>query len=133
MNKVQQEVLAFHRQFDCFLQETPNADIPETLHDLRANILQEEVDELKEAMGCRDVVAIADALADILYITYGTACTYGIDMEPIFEEVHRTNMLKTGGGKRHDGKILKPPGWERPKIAEILKRQSVKRKNAFTA
>jgi predicted HAD superfamily Cof-like phosphohydrolase len=54
-------------------------------------------------------------------------------MEPIFEEVHRTNMLKTGGGKRHDGKILKPPGWERPKIAEILKRQSVKRKNAFTA
>ena len=72
------------------------------------------------AMGQGDLVEIADGLADLIYVLIGTSIAYGIDLEPIWDEVHKTNMAKVGGGVRGDGKILKPEGWEPPEIERLL-------------
>jgi len=72
-----------------------------------------------------DIVEIADALADIIYIACGTAVSYGIPLDKVFEEVHRSNMAKLVDGKplkREDGKVIKPVGWTAPDIAGVLKR-----------
>lgn len=67
-----------------------------------------------------DIVEVADGIADLIYVALGAAIAFGIDIDPIFEEVHRTNMEKVGGRTRDDGKILKPEGWEPPRILPIL-------------
>lgn len=87
---------------------------------LRVDLIREEFDELQEAVVDEDLVEIADALADLVYVTIGMAITYGIDLRPVWNEVHRTNMMKEGGGLRADGKILKPAGWQQPNIAAAL-------------
>ena len=72
-----------------------------------------------------DIVEIADALADIIYIACGTAVSYGIPLDKVFEEVHRSNMAKLVDGKvlrRADGKVQKPEGWTPPDIAGVLKK-----------
>lgn len=67
-----------------------------------------------------DLVETADALADIAYVTEAAFQSFGINSEPVMAEVHRTNMLKTGGKRREDGKILKPDGWLPPDIEGVL-------------
>jgi predicted HAD superfamily Cof-like phosphohydrolase len=64
-----------------------------------------------------------DGLADLLYVVYGAAVTFGIDLDPFFDEVHRSNMAKDGGATREDGKILKPEGWQPPAIRAIREDQ----------
>lgn len=59
-----------------------------------------------------------------LYVVFGTAIEFGVDLTPFFAEVHRTNMLKVGGATRADGKILKPDGWEPLRIAMMLEARS---------
>jgi predicted HAD superfamily Cof-like phosphohydrolase len=59
-------------------------------------------------------------MCDVIYVICGTAVEFGIDLAPFFAEVHRTNMAKEGGATRADGKILKPEGWQPPRIAEML-------------
>jgi predicted HAD superfamily Cof-like phosphohydrolase len=86
-------------------------------------LIQEEFDELKHAMAHDDLPAIAKELADLLYVVYGTAVSYGIDMGPVFQEVHRSNMSKIGGYKREDGKWVKPPSYSPAAIAPILAEQ----------
>ena len=84
---------------------------------LRKNLLWEEHNEYLEAEWEDDIVGIADALADIIYIACGTAVSYGIPLDRVFAEVHRSNMAKLVDGKpirREDGKILKPEGWTPP-------------------
>ena len=84
---------------------------------LRVNLLREEVNEYLNAEWDDDIVEIADALADIIYIACGTAVSYGIPLDRVFAEVHRSNMAKLVDGKpirREDGKILKPEGWTPP-------------------
>ena len=92
--------------------------------ELRLEVIQEEVDELGEAMEQRDMVGIADALTDILYVVYGTGHSYGIDLDECFQEVHSSNMSKLGeDGKpirRDDGKILKGPNYFEPDLESIL-------------
>jgi len=92
--------------------------------ELRLELIQEEVDELGEAMEQRDMVGIADALTDILYVVYGTGHSYGIDLDECFQEVHSSNMSKLGeDGKpirRDDGKILKGPNYFEPDLESIL-------------
>ena len=92
--------------------------------ELRLELIQEEVDELGEAMEQRDMVGIADALTDILYVVYGTGHAYGIDLDECFQEVHSSNMSKLGeDGKpirRDDGKILKGPNYFEPNLESIL-------------
>ena len=92
--------------------------------ELRLELIQEEVDELGEAMEQRDMVGIADGLTDILYVVYGTGHSYGIDLDECFQEVHSSNMSKLGeDGKpirRDDGKILKGPNYFEPDLESIL-------------
>ena len=77
-------------------------------------------------MSSGNITEIADGIADLIYVLLGTAIEYGININPIWDEVQRTNMLKEGGGIRPDGKILKPEGWLSPDIAGILKQQGWK-------
>ena len=122
MTGEQAMVEAFHRKFEILVQSTP-ADVNEDTKRLRVRLIQEEFDELKEAMAAGDLAAIAKEMADLLYVTYGTAVSYGIDMEPIFEEVHRSNLSKVGGYKRADGKWVKPPTYSPADIVSILEAQ----------
>jgi predicted HAD superfamily Cof-like phosphohydrolase len=109
----------FHRLFEIVVQHKPGL-IDERTRVLRERLIQEEFDELKQAMAHQDLPAIAKELADLLYVVYGTAVSYGIDMAPVFREVHRSNMSKIGGYKREDGKWVKPPSYSPAVIGPIL-------------
>lgn len=90
---------------------------------LRMRLLEEEFDEYNEGEYHNDLENIAKELADIIYIVCGTAVSYGIPLDKVFDEVHRSNMAKLVDGKpirRDDGKILKPEGWTAPDIKKIL-------------
>lgn len=89
---------------------------------MRAELIREEAAETVKAIEDGDLVAAIDGLCDLLYVTYGAAVEWGIDLAPFWDEVHRTNMAKVGGPTRGDGKKLKPPGWTPPDIAGILGR-----------
>lgn len=88
---------------------------------LRVNLIVEEASEFQRAANRGDWVEMIDALCDLLYVTHGAGSAMGVDLHPFFQEVHRTNMEKTGGPVRpSDGKILKPEGWKPPDIAGML-------------
>ncbi|MFM8540021.1 MAG: MazG nucleotide pyrophosphohydrolase domain-containing protein, partial [Nitrospira sp.] len=93
---------------------------------LRVRLIQEEFDELREALAQADPAAVAKELADLLYVVYGTAVSCGIDMQPVFREVHRSNMSKVGGHKRADGKWVKPPTYSPACVEPILAEQTAK-------
>jgi len=112
-------VLQFHCRFGVAIGERPA--LPEQgIVALRLDLIEEELAELRAAIQDQDMVEVADALADLLYVTYGAAIAFGIDIRPVFEEVHRANMAKLGGAMRADGKLLKPDGWMPPDLAPIL-------------
>jgi len=119
MHDSQAMVEAFHRMFDIVTNSVPTAVGPDT-RQLRIRLIQEEFDELREALESDDLPAVAKELADLLYVVYGTAVSYGIDMDPVFREVHRSNMSKVGGHKREDGKWVKPPTYSPALIGPIL-------------
>lgn len=90
---------------------------------LRIKLLREEFEEYLEGEENNDLVEIADALADLIYIACGTAVSYGIPLDVVFDEVHRSNMAKLVNGKpiyREDGKVLKPEGWTPPDVERII-------------
>lgn len=116
-------VLDFHRKFNAAVGPEPGFPDSETTS-LRISLMEEELEELKRAIADGSLVGVADAVADLLYVVYGTAIAFGIDIRPIFCEVHRANMTKDGGGMRDDGKILKPEHWEPPRIAGLLAEQT---------
>ncbi|MGQ0811023.1 MAG: MazG nucleotide pyrophosphohydrolase domain-containing protein [Nitrospiraceae bacterium] len=119
MTEEQRMVAEFHRTFDIVIGQTPS--IPdEATRGLRVRLIQEEFDEVKEAWANRDLVSLAKELADLLYVVYGTAVSCGIDMKPVFREVHRSNLSKVGGYKRDDGKWIKPTTYSRADIAPLL-------------
>lgn len=123
MTDEQSMVEEFHRKFDILVQAGPMAASEETKR-LRIRLIQEEFDELKESMAAGDLAALAKEMADLLYVVYGTAVSYGIDMEPVFREVHRSNLSKVGGYKREDGKWVKPPTYSPANIAPIIEVQA---------
>lgn len=92
--------------------------------DLRLSLIEEEVDELHFALQDKNLVEIADALTDILYVTYGAGHAFGINLDACLEEVHRSNMTKLGpDGKpiyREDGKVLKGENYEEPKLEDVM-------------
>ncbi|MDB4462260.1 nucleoside triphosphate pyrophosphohydrolase family protein [bacterium] len=94
------------------------------LSELRIDLIQEELQELIDALDAKDIVEIADALTDILYVTYGAGHSFGIDLDECFLEVHRSNMTKLGeDGRplyRPDGKVMKGPNYETPQLAKII-------------
>ena len=122
MTNEQTMVEAFHSRFDIQVRAVPT-DLNDETKQLRVRLIQEEFDELKEAMATGNLAAVAKELADLLYVTYGTAVSYGIDMEPVFQEVHRSNLSKVGGYKREDGKWVKPPTYSHADINPILEAQ----------
>jgi predicted HAD superfamily Cof-like phosphohydrolase len=91
---------------------------------LRVKLIAEELKELRVALKEKDIVEVADALTDILYVTYGAGLAFGIDLDKCFAEVQRSNMTKLGeDGKplyREDGKIKKGPNYEDPDLKTIL-------------
>jgi predicted HAD superfamily Cof-like phosphohydrolase len=101
--------------------------VEKSLESLRISLLEEEVAELVAAVKARDLIGIADALADITYVVYGTALTYGIDLDSVLGEVHRSNMSKLGHDGnpiiRADGKVLKSERYSPPNVAAVLQRQ----------
>jgi predicted HAD superfamily Cof-like phosphohydrolase len=123
MSDEQQMVAAFHRAFDIAIGTVPAVPDAAT-RALRVSLIQEEFAELHEALCQQDIEAVAKELADLLYVVYGAAVSCGIDMAPVFREVHRSNMSKVGGHKRADGKWIKPPDYSPARLQPILAAQS---------
>lgn len=124
MTDEQAMVEEFHHKFEIAVQAVP-AEVSEDTKRLRVRLIQEEFDELKESMAAGDLPAVAKEMADLLYVVYGTAVSYGIDMDPVFREVHRSNLSKVGGYKRADGKWVKPATYSPAQVEPILAAQAV--------
>ncbi len=122
MNLQQRLVRDWHRAAGVPVADKP-ALIPAARRDLRKRLINEEASEFAVAGDVGDLVLIADALGDLLVVVYGAAIEYGIDLEPVFGEIHRSNCTKVGGPVRADGKILKPPGYEPPRLRAVLEAQ----------
>jgi len=125
-------VEAFHDAYRVPKENQPVAEVAETLIDLRFRLMQEENEEYYEAALRGDLVEIADALGDMMYILAGTMITHGMQdvIHDIFDEIHRSNMSKLGeDGQpiyREDGKVMKGPNYFRPDIQSILEGRSSK-------
>lgn len=116
------DVKEFHQVFGQRVGEKPELPSKEE-RELRKKLLAEEYTEYVVAEYKNDLIEIADALADIIYIACGTAVSYGIPLDRLFAEVHRSNMAKLVDGKvirRSDGKVQKPDGWTPPDVKNIL-------------
>jgi predicted HAD superfamily Cof-like phosphohydrolase len=91
---------------------------------LRIDLIREEFDELRSAIVDDDIVGIADALTDILYVVYGAGHAYGIDLDACFNEVHESNMTKLGPDgkaiKNENGKVMKPATYRPPNLQRVL-------------
>jgi predicted HAD superfamily Cof-like phosphohydrolase len=114
-------VREFHQRFGEFIRSSPGL-VDEATRELRIRLIREETDEFEKAANEGNLVKVADALADILYVTYGTGVSYGIDLDPIFRAVHESNMSK-GDPKvlrTSNGKILKAKNYKPPELRQIL-------------
>ena len=118
----------FHTAFKLNTNDTPIAHIGEDRNMLRFNLMKEENEEYLEAAQNNDLVEVADALGDMLYILCGTIIEHGMQdkIEEVFNEIQRSNMSKLGeDGKpiyREDGKVLKGPNYFKPNIKAILEK-----------
>jgi predicted HAD superfamily Cof-like phosphohydrolase len=137
MIKEQQDVTDFMVGVGQSAPDKPT-ELDEATAKLRIGLIMEELSELTVAMGFSalmgqrpvnfngdwNMVEVADAIADILYVTYGTAAACGIDMEPIWNEVQRSNMTKlVDGHRREDGKWMKGPSYSPAELAPLVKAQ----------
>jgi predicted HAD superfamily Cof-like phosphohydrolase len=117
-------VREFHLTYGLPVSDQPHADLPPDEVRLRQDLIDEELGELRRAATAGDLVGVADALADLVYVAYGTACVYGIDLDAVLDEVHASNMTKLDADgrpvRRADGKILKGPGYRPPDVARVL-------------
>ena len=97
----------------------------EKINHLRISLINEELDELKKAINDKDIKEVADALTDILYVTYGAGHAFGIDLDKCFDEVQNSNMSKLGDdGKpiyNENGKVMKGPNYFKPNLSKFLK------------
>ena len=97
----------------------------EKINALRISLIKEELDELIEAMNKKDLVEVADALTDILYVTYGAGHAFGINLDECFEEVQNSNMSKLdNNGKpiyNDSGKVMKGPNYFKPDLSKYIK------------
>ena len=101
------------------------AEFPsEKITSLRQDLIKEELDELKEAIDTKDIKEVADALTDILYVTYGAGHAFGINLDKCFEEVQNSNMSKLGSdGKpiyNDKGKVMKGPNYFKPDLTKFV-------------
>ena len=98
----------------------------EKINSLRISLIKEELDELTKAINENDILEVADALTDILYVTYGAGHAFGVDLDKCFDEVQKSNMSKLGeDGKpmyNENGKVLKGPNYFKPDLSKSLKK-----------
>ena len=122
MKKAMEMIKEFHDAADVINRDLPELPSKEE-RQLRMNLLAEEYNEYLTGELNNDIEEICDALADMAVIILGTSLSYGIPLDKVFEEVHRSNMTKVVDGKvvrRADGKITKGPNYEPPNIKKIL-------------
>ena len=128
LNKPIVAVTSFHEAYGIEIEDKPTANLPDQISTLRFNLMKEENEEYLEAAQNNDLVEVADALGDMLYILCGTIIEHGMQskIEEVFNEIQRSNMSKLGDdGKpiyREDGKVLKGPNYFKPNIAQILEK-----------
>ena len=95
----------------------------EKINKLRIDLIKEELDELQEAMKNSDLLEVADALTDILYVTYGAGHAFGIDLDKCFDEVQNSNMSKLGENGEpiynESGKVMKGPNYFKPNLSKF--------------
>lgn len=121
-------VQAFHSAFGLGINNSPTADLDMKKNLLRYELMREENEEYLEAANNNDLIEVADALGDMLYILCGTIIEHGMQHKigEVFNEIQRSNMSKLGAnGKpiyREDGKVLKGPNYFKPNIKEILEK-----------
>ena len=126
MKKYTEAVKAFHTAFKIGHREAPKADLGADKNTLRFNLMKEENEEYYQAAKEGDLVEVADALGDMLYILCGTIIEHGLQhkIDEVFEEIQRSNMSKLGEDGlpiyREDGKVLKGPNYFKPNIEKIL-------------
>ena len=94
------------------------------INKLRIDLIEEELEELKSAMKTNDLLEVADALTDILYVTYGAGHAFGVDLDKCFDEVQKSNMSKLGkDGKpiyNESGKVMKGPNYFKPNLSKFI-------------
>ncbi|WP_428228597.1 hypothetical protein [Flavobacterium sp.] len=126
MRKQLDAVTEFHTAFKIGHSHTPIADLGEHKKILRYNLMKEENEEYLEAVQNNDLVEIADALGDMMYILCGTIIEHGLQdkIEAVFDEIQRSNMSKLGeDGQpiyREDGKVMKGPNYFKPDFSKLL-------------
>tara|TARA_A100001035_G_scaffold156798_1_gene123766 strand:- start:132 stop:503 length:372 start_codon:yes stop_codon:yes gene_type:complete len=119
-----QKVKIFMETFGQEVKTQPSFS-SEKINNLRYNLIKEELDELKKAMDNKDLLEVADALTDILYVTYGAGIAFGINLDKCFDQVQKSNMSKLGNdGKpiyNKAGKVMKGPNYFRPDLSKFVK------------
>ena len=126
MQKQLDAVAAFHTAFGVGMANTPVGNISKEINELRHKLMAEENNEYLEAANTNDLVEVADALGDMLYILCGTILSHGMQhiIEEVFDEIQDSNMSKLGAdGKpiyREDGKVMKGPNYRRPNLNQFL-------------
>lgn len=127
MQKQIQAVQKFHETFGLGVSHEMKASLGTKMNNLRFELMREENEEYLEAVNDNNLVEIADALGDMLYILCGTIVEHGLQhkIEEVFDEIQRSNMSKLGENGmpiyREDGKVLKGPSYFKPNFEEILK------------
>jgi len=118
-----EDVKKFMKTFGQIIRTKPQFPDDKTVK-LRYDLIKEELDELEEAMKTKNLKEVADALTDILYVTYGAGCAYGVDLDKCFKEVQRANMSKLGeDGKpiyNEKGKVMKGPNYSPPNLKKFV-------------
>ena len=118
-----EDVKIFMKTFRQIVRTKPRFPDEKTMQ-LRFDLIQEELNELEEAMKTKNLKEVADALTDILYVTYGAGYAYGINLDKCFKEVQRSNMSKLGkDGKpifNEKGKVMKGPNYTKPSLKKFV-------------
>jgi len=114
----------FMKTFGQDVKDKPSLST-DKINKLRLSLIKEELDELKEAMKNKDLLEVADALTDILYVTYGAGHAFGIDLDKCFDEVQNSNMSKLDDNGEpiynEFGKVMKGPKYFKPDLTKFIK------------
>ena len=118
-----EDVKIFMKTFGQIVKTKPQFPDKNTMQ-LRYDLIEEELNELKVAMETKNLKEIADALTDILYVTYGAGYAYGVDLDKCFKEVQRANMSKLGNDDKpiynEKGKVMKGPNYTEPNLKKFV-------------
>ena len=119
-----EKVGTFMKTFGQEVKQSPSFS-SDKINELRLNLIKEELNELIEAMNNKDLVEVADALTDILYVTYGAGHAFGINLDKCFEEVQNSNMSKLDHNGEpiynDNGKVMKGPNYFKPNLSKYIK------------